>query len=347
MSTRMSSIDALLEMAAQRIGDVPAHVQPDIPEHLLGDDDVSQAAEAAPPEEDPNDSMTLEDLYEFDPTEKDVKSVSYMPARMLKREYSLHGVLVPKHNSQVKLGKRVQGLRDKAKKVQALDKEKVEKEAMFAGADYDEAHEHEVADEECRIVRRQFGVSEYLRLILVMVLPINANALTKYATGFETTERKRKREELDDRPAFDPWQGAFKDAFNAVSILVTHPCPQHDTIGLNFADPNKATLGWTGDQLKGFASKMRSQISLVMVDWTASGNYDVENLPNFCEPSTEKRRNLSIPPKCLRVSRPSCLIYVAPFPPTDCRCSAAYDHVHCRQAEPRSVSQDNARLQRD
>ena len=45
--------------------------------------------------------MTLEDLYEFDPTEKDVKSVSYMPARMQKREYSLHGVLVPKHNSQV------------------------------------------------------------------------------------------------------------------------------------------------------------------------------------------------------------------------------------------------------
>ena len=104
MSTRVSSIDALLEMAAQRIGDAPAHVQPDIPEHLLGDDDVSQAAQAAPPEEDPYDSMTLEDLHEFDPTEKDVKSVSYMPARMLKREYTqycLHGVLVPKHNSQV------------------------------------------------------------------------------------------------------------------------------------------------------------------------------------------------------------------------------------------------------
>merc|ERR1712166_1351048 len=118
-------------------------------------------------------------------------------------------------------------------------------------------------------------------------MPVNFMALTKYATGFHTDEKKRKRQELDDRPSYDPWQNEFKTAFNS-DAQVNHPCPSHDTLGLAYADPNNCIVGWSGDQLKGFCSKIRSQISLVMVDWTASGNNDVDTLENFCEPSTDK-----------------------------------------------------------
>ena len=260
-------------------------------ERSVAEDDVTLGAS----------EMTLVDLVKLDPLEKDRKAATYMDASKLKLEYVLRGVHPPKMNSHDKLGSRVSKLRKAQAKQDLLDDEKADKEAMFAGADYGPDDLHDVKDAKGGTTRKRFGPSEFLRLILVMVMPVNFMALTKYATGFHTDEKKRKRQELDDRPSYDPWQNEFKTAFNS-DAQVNHPCPSHDTLGLAYADPNNCIVGWSGDQLKGFCSKIRSQISLVMVDWTASGNNDVDTLENFCEPSTDKRRNLSIAPKCLRVS---------------------------------------------
>jgi hypothetical protein len=260
---------------------------------------------------DEDNRLRLEELSKLDADPSlGKKDPGYMSGVEMREELKLRGKLgATGHAQRSKHGPRLQGIRvkDAAAKQKRLEIEKADQEKLHffgSGAVDDdlEDQEYDLKQADGSFKKSRWCLHDWLRLIVVMVSPVCQAALMKYATGFEDPHAKGKRKELDDRAGYDPWQGAFRDTFNSEAVM-SHPCPENDEVGLGYIDPNKGSRGWTGDKLKNNAAKIKSYLSLILADWCASGQNNTDNLYLFCEPSTQKRRNIGkIPSKVLRVS---------------------------------------------
>jgi hypothetical protein len=259
----------------------------------------------------------LRELLRKDPDQTERKADDWMTVDEMKEERRLRGdknkvLFDPKgHSNRVTHRNNVIKLRKQqrqAKEADALD-------AVVDPGQWEDGEDEIVKQADVTATdgsKPRWTRHDYFRLVLAKLHSDSATALGILARGH--ADEKTKRLELDgNKQDRDPWV-MIKQVYSNPKTAFAHIAPDDDRMGE--LDWNKAFLDWPQEVLQRKDGVLRTDASMIFVDYEASGNYDLESLPNFLHPTarrtlTIKDRTLlhvsalSVPPLLDAVHRPS------------------------------------------